>query len=144
MGSSHNRRRRHGDRGAVAVEFALIVPILLTMVFGIVDFGMAINRYAMVNNAAREGAREASLGASESEIRAVVTRGASGIGGTLTITVGCKKPDGTTSCTSWTNGAEPGGIAEVTVNMTSGWLTPIGSLAGPNLTIVRTSKMRIE
>lgn len=141
MGSFHNRRR--GERGAVAVEFALLVPILLTMVGGIVDFGMAINRYAMVNNAAREGVREASLGATESEIIAVVNRGASSIGGTVTITVGCKRSDGTT-CTSWDAGQESGGIAEVTVDMTSGWLTPIGSLAGSDLNIVRTSKMRIE
>ena len=49
--------RPRGDRGASAVEFALIVPILLVVLFGIIDFGFAINRYTIVNNAAREGVR---------------------------------------------------------------------------------------
>ena len=137
-------RRRRGERGASAVEFALVVPILLMMVFGIVDFGLAINRYAMVNNAAREGVREASLGATESEIRAVVARGTADLPGTVTITIGCKKPDGTTTCTSWNVGMESGGIAEVTVESTSDWLTPIGKLVSSRLQIAKTNRMRIE
>ena len=143
MPRSRHRRRRN-DRGAAAVEFALVVPILLVMVFGIIDFGLAINRYAMVNNAAREGVREASLGATESEIRAVVTRGTADLPGTVTIAVGCTLPDGTTTCTSWNVGMESGGIAEVTVTSTSNWLTPIGKLASETISIAKTSKMRIE
>lgn len=126
------------------MEFALIVPILLTMVFGIVDFGLAINRYAVVNNAAREGVREASLGATESEIRAVVTRGTADLPGTVTITIGCTKPDGRTTCTSWNVGMESGGTAEVTVEATSDWLTPIGSLVSDTLHVAKTNRMRIE
>ncbi len=136
--------RRRGERGASAVEFALVVPILLAIVFGIVDLGLAINRYAMVNNAAREGVREASLGATESEIRAVVTRGTDDLPGTITITVGCMLPDGRTTCTSWNAGMESGGIAEVTVAATSDWLTPIGGLVSERLEIAKTNKMRIE
>lgn len=136
--------RRRGERGASAVEFALVVPILLAIVFGIVDLGLAINRYAMVNNAAREGVREASLGATESEIRAVVTRGTDDLPGTITIAVGCTLPDGNTTCTSWNAGMESGGIAEVTVAATSDWLTPIGSLVSERLEIAKTNKMRIE
>ncbi len=126
------------------MEFALVVPILLSLVFGIVDFGLAINRYAMVNNAAREGVREASLGATESEIRAVVTRGTADLPGTVDITIGCKKPDGKTTCTSWNVGMETGGIAEVTVDATSNWLTPIGGLVSETLHIAKTNRMRIE
>ncbi|WP_210650134.1 TadE family protein [Nocardioides sp. SYSU D00065] len=128
------------------MEFALVVPILLVMLFGIIDFGFAINRYAIVNNAAREGVREASLGASEAEIRAAVTRGMSDLGGTFTITVGCKKPDGTTNCTSWTGGQESGGIAIVSVTFTHEWLTPVAELidADDVLQISKTNRMRIE
>ena len=135
---------RRDERGASAVEFALVVPILLAIVCGIIDFGMAINRYAMVNNAAREGVREASLGATESEIKAAVAKGTADLPGSFTVAVTCKKPDGTTTCTSWDGGMESGGLAEVTVGATSAWLTPIGELVGEKLSISRTARMRIE
>lgn len=45
------------DRGSVAVEFALLLPILLLIVFGIVDFGRALNAQITLTQAAREGAR---------------------------------------------------------------------------------------
>lgn len=137
--------RPREDRGAAAVEFALVVPILLVVLFGIIDFGFAINRYAIVNNAAREGVREASLGATEAEIRASATRGMSDLGGTFTITVACKKQDSTT-CTSWDAGQESGGVAEVTVDFTHDWITPIGDLVGggEDFHLAKTNRMRIE
>ena len=139
------RTRPREDRGAAAVEFALVVPILLVVLFGIIDFGFAINRYAIVNNAAREAVREASLGATESEIRAAATRGMSELGGAFTVTVACKKVDSTT-CTSWTAGHESGGVAEVTVDFTHDWITPIGDIVGggKDLHLAKTSRMRIE
>lgn len=51
-----------GDRGAVAVEFALLLPILLVIVFGVVDFGRAWNMQITLTQAAREGVRLAALG----------------------------------------------------------------------------------
>ena len=64
--------RPRGDRGASAVEFALVVPILLAVLFSIIDLGFAINRYTVLNNATREGVRAASLSASKSEVDKVV------------------------------------------------------------------------
>ncbi len=53
---------RTGDeRGAALVEFALCLPLLLVVIAGIVDFGFAFQRYEVITNAAREGARLASL-----------------------------------------------------------------------------------
>jgi Flp pilus assembly protein TadG len=49
------------DRGAAAVEFALIAPILLTLVFGIVDFGRAMYVYNVLTAGMREGARAAAV-----------------------------------------------------------------------------------
>jgi Flp pilus assembly protein TadG len=45
------------ERGAAAVEFALIVPILLVLIFGIVEFSRLYNVQLSLSNAAREGAR---------------------------------------------------------------------------------------
>lgn len=53
--------RGRGDRGGVLVEFALVVPILLVIFAGIVDFGLMMQRREVVTNAAREGARIAVL-----------------------------------------------------------------------------------
>ncbi len=49
------------ERGAAAVEFAIILPVLLLVMFGIVEFGTLMYDQIMVTNAAREGARWGSV-----------------------------------------------------------------------------------
>ena len=49
------------DAGAAVVEFALILPLLLLVLFGIIDFGRALNNQITLTQAAREGVRVASL-----------------------------------------------------------------------------------
>lgn len=51
------RRNRSKERGAAAVEFALVLPLLLTLVFGIIEFGWAYAQMLDVRHGAREGAR---------------------------------------------------------------------------------------
>ena len=57
-------RRRDGtpDAGAAAVEFALVSVLLLTILFGILQYGYFFFQATAVEHAAREGARLASLG----------------------------------------------------------------------------------
>jgi Flp pilus assembly protein TadG len=54
-------RSGFGDRGAAAVEFALVLPLLLILIFGIVDFGRMLNAKITLTEAAREGARATAL-----------------------------------------------------------------------------------
>ena len=49
------------DRGATLPEFALILPLLMIILFGIIEFGIAFNRVQAIEAAAREGARLASI-----------------------------------------------------------------------------------
>ena len=57
------RKVRHrGDKGAAAVEFALVASILVLMLFGIIQFGHLFFQWLEVTHAAREGARWAALG----------------------------------------------------------------------------------
>jgi hypothetical protein len=51
------RRRSRSEEGAAAAEFAIVLPLLIIMVFGIVEFGQAYFRMQGVQAAAREGAR---------------------------------------------------------------------------------------
>jgi len=55
-------RRGGREHGASAVEFALVLPILVLLVFGIITFGIVFARSQGMEAAAREGARMASLG----------------------------------------------------------------------------------
>lgn len=62
----HNPRRpapaSAPDRGAAAVEMALVLPLLLLLVFGVIDFGRMFNAQLTLTEAAREGARAAAVG----------------------------------------------------------------------------------
>ncbi len=49
------------ERGASAVEFALVLPILILLVMGIIQFGIIFNNYISITHAAREGVRWAAL-----------------------------------------------------------------------------------
>ena len=55
------RRRGSDDSGAELIELAIVLPILLLVVAAIMDFGFLFQRYEVITNAAREGARMASM-----------------------------------------------------------------------------------
>ncbi len=49
------------NRGVALIEFALVLPILLLLVLGIIEFGWIYNGYITITGAAREGARVAAI-----------------------------------------------------------------------------------
>ncbi len=61
------RRLRKGERGQSLVEFVLALPILLVIVFGIVEFAAAWRTYQVITNVAREGARLAVIPSTTSD-----------------------------------------------------------------------------
>jgi len=66
------RRRSVDERGQALVEFTLILPILVLLLFGIVEMARLGHAYLTVTHAARHGARYGAVGASDSEITARV------------------------------------------------------------------------
>ena len=54
-------RRRNRQEGQALVEFAILLPILLLLLLGILQFGVVFNNYIQVTSAAREGARKAAV-----------------------------------------------------------------------------------
>lgn len=51
------RRLLKKNRGASAVEFAIVLPLLVLLVFGIIELSLLLYDQAMITNASREGAR---------------------------------------------------------------------------------------
>jgi Flp pilus assembly protein TadG len=49
------------ERGQTITEFALILPIFIALLFGIIQFGIAFNNYVTLTDAARAGARKAAV-----------------------------------------------------------------------------------
>ncbi len=118
MNRPPSRGRTVRDRGAVAVEFAIVVPVLLLIVFGIIDFGRAINAQIVLTGAAREGVRLAALGYSSAEVQARVAAAAPDLTGvTATVVASCPP------------GAGPAADAQVDVSYSFTFITPIGAVA---------------
>jgi len=129
------------DRGSVAVEFALLLPVLLLIIFGVIDFGRAISAQITLTQAAREGARLASLGYSASAVQTRAQSAATGLSA-VTVTV-------SSSCPS---GAGTGVDAVVQTSYQFSFITPVGALAamfgsasfGSTLTLTATGEMPCE
>ena len=65
--------RRKNESGVAAVEFALVVPILMAIVIGIVEFGLAFNYRTQLNNAAMAGARHYAIHQNKAQAVTAVT-----------------------------------------------------------------------
>ena len=83
------------ESGAELIEFALVFPTLLVVMLGIIDFGFLFQRYEVVTNAAREGARVAILpGYANADVEARVNQylASGGLTGTSSVVVGPAQP----------------------------------------------------
>ena len=129
--------------GASAVEFALVLPILVLMVFAIIEFSVALYDKAMITNASREGARAGIVfripPVTDEEIGNVVN---TYLGGNL-ITFGGPAAANTTVTR---NGSNPGDELKVTVDYTYTFLiipNIITQLSG-GITMMAETVMRME
>jgi Flp pilus assembly protein TadG len=114
------------DRGAAAVEFALVLPVLLLVLCGIIDFGRALHAQVVLTQAAREGARLAALGEPDASTRTL----------DAARTLSAVEVD-VTSCPA--NLAAADAVVTVTHHFT--FVTPIGGDIGP-ITLTGRGVMR--
>jgi Flp pilus assembly protein TadG len=61
--------KRSTEHGAAAVEMALLLPVLLTLVMGIISFGMGYSTKITLSAGVREGARSLALGGTDADAR---------------------------------------------------------------------------
>lgn len=131
--------------GQALVELALVLPVLLLAVFGIVDFGRAMNYDGQATHLANEAARYAAVDQ--------VPAGATGTLGQWVraqvdspeLASGTGSVAGAPSvCVSYPNGtSNVGDPVTISMSFTYSWL-PVLNLNVANTTITRTATMRIE
>ena len=115
---------QQSERGAVAVEFALILPILLMLVLGIVEFGRAYNTQISLTHAARESVRVMAISDDPTRARTVAINTAVTLYPALVDT----NIAITTNNSANTARCAPGARATVTISYTQETLT---GFAGP-------------
>ncbi|WP_458413552.1 TadE/TadG family type IV pilus assembly protein [Schinkia sp. CFF1] len=85
------------QKGQAMVELALTLPILILILFGIIDFGRIFHVYLTLENAGREAARIASLGGTDTEIAQMAKQAAPSLNGNnITVTASPSKSYRTT------------------------------------------------
>jgi Flp pilus assembly protein TadG len=139
-----SRRRSDRGRGQALVEFALVIPLFLLLVAGMIDFGLGLNTSITVTNAAREGARLGAVNPITASIAAKVTSMTSGLAGGPTTTITCTKPGGTT-CTLDTTPATmavAGDTVIVTVAYDYHMIWPLAF--GNTIHLASTAQFRVE
>ncbi len=129
-------RLLRSETGAAAVETALVMPLLLMVVFGVVDFGRLLNAQITLTQAAREGARWAALG--QSGVPARVAQAAPGLA-----------PAPSAAVTACPASPAVGANATVVASYTFSFITPFGAISGMfggttpgSLTLTSTGVMR--
>lgn len=121
-------------RGGIAVEFALGIPILLLLLSGVIDLGVALNQSSSLSNAARAGAQYAMRFPSDSDgisdtVKKSVTYDPSAL--TVNSSVKCECSDGiAVVCTDKCSGDAPQSYVTVTVSMPYSSPLPTGMLLG--------------
>ena len=128
--------RRTRQLGQSLAEFAIVVPIFLIVVFGVVDFSLGLRAWLTITNASREGARVLVLGQTCARVTNQTKTVAASLNPPVTVTI---TPS---TCTGVT-----GDAMSVTVTYTYKSVTPLGHFAqlltGP-ITMSSTSTMRHE
>lgn len=127
-------RATQGSRGQTLAEFALVLPVLLLVMMGILDFGRAVFAYNTLSNAARDGARVAIVdqtvvgGIPAGAQRAADQATGLGVDPSTDVVVEYKQPGGTVDCPNHSLGC----TASVAVSHEFTAITPIiGNILGP-------------
>jgi Flp pilus assembly protein TadG len=141
------RRTLTNESGAELLELAIALPILMLIIGGVIDFGILFQRYEVVTNAAREGARVAVLpdfGVADVQARVTSYLAASGLD------AAAPAPQVAYTTTEVTPGGPTISVAKVTVQYPHQFLllTPLAGLLGKgahgDLMLTAASTMRLE
>ncbi len=121
-------------KGQTIVEFALILPILLLILLGILEFGRIFSAWMSITHASREGARDAALGGTTLQVEERIDAVSAGLNPArivVLVTPSGSRPRGT--------------MVTVRINYSIDMITPlIGNVVGDPLNISAETTMRVE
>jgi Flp pilus assembly protein TadG len=106
------------ERGAAAVEFAILLPLLLMLVLGTIEFGRAYNAQITLTNAARDGVRVMAIGNDPAGAKTAAKNAAASVSSTIP----------TSDITLSTNACSTGAQVTLTIKYN---LATITGIAGP-------------
>ena len=121
-------RKGGRERGQATVEFALVLPVLIAVLWLGVESVLLVRDQVLVTHAAREAARVAAVGGSPADASSAAAQ-RSGLSDQAGLVV---------------NIANMGGLAEVTVTLDEAPRLPIIGRLVPNLSVSSTVAMRVE
>jgi hypothetical protein len=152
------RKLARGEGAQSLLEFALVAPMLLILVFGIIDFGLGLRAYISVSSATREGARYAAVG----NPAGTFSSGGSGecdgststtvVGKTCTTLKGLDLANVQDVSVTYPSGQAPGESVVVEMDYEYEYITPVqrivnflsGGTISDSLTITAKTDMRLE
>jgi len=146
-GSDSGPARRHRTRGQALVEFALVLPLFMLLLTGMLDFGFGLYSRMSVINAAREGARAAVIAPDKKDVPVLVSNAVSNAANGLAVstTVTCIDASPPATC-NFTNGdpneAQEGDSVDVHVAYTYHTFFPL--LFGATFDLGTTVRMVLE
>lgn len=144
------RALRRDQRGTAVVEFALVAPILFLLVFGILDFGRALNYYNQLTQLSGQGARAAAVsnnpdGTAASGLSIQNMLATQYASGGLQNGVKVCISNGTTGSASAGNEPTPGQAVKVTSTYTFNFVPLISAAVGRGtITLTATQSERQE
>ena len=133
---SRKRRRRLGNSGQALVEFAMVAPILLLLIMGIVDFGRAFYTYYVLVDAAREGGRVAVVanqGTTQQTVYAHID--------TLLVTAGLDPNNATKTMTGFQTGTGNPLTVNIAYPFQIRWITPFLGWTGAQAAFTMNSSV---
>ncbi|MFP5105676.1 TadE/TadG family type IV pilus assembly protein [Neobacillus sp. C211] len=120
------------QKGQSLVELALVLPVLILLLFGIIDFSRIFHAYLTIDHAGREAARSASIGNDNTTVKNTAASDATSIGLT------------TDKISISSESRKSGSNVTITITYPITFLTPIiGQIIG-TLTLTDTTTMRVE
>jgi Flp pilus assembly protein TadG len=147
--TGRSARSHRDDTGAAAVEFALVLPVLLVIIFGITAFGITFNNYIQLSNGVRAVARTFQAGRGSSTPMTSATAAFSSSAPMLTGTTFTFKVNGAVcatdaACAALLTSSAVGQPASVTASSTACNLTIMGVNYAPNCTLTFTTTEIVE
>ena len=122
------REKLRSSKGQSLVELSLTLPILLILVFGIIDFGLGMRSYISLANSVREGARFAAVGNPAGDPSDCDGVTSDTVYGRLCITTGGLDLAELTPSVTYPSGIGPGNSVIVSADYTYNFVTPLGAM----------------